>query len=147
MVLPAAVSGVSFDSIDDTILDSLDDSGMIRFAILRSGRSLRIIPVKEDYHFGNRFLVSVDPLISFSEPVDTITASCVFGNDTIFDVAAFVRTPAHEAGTPFNTGSESIPGPVCKQKSPHHTLFENAVRAKKEPAGFLQQALWGYGFK
>ena len=50
MTLAAAITGIAFHGINDTVLHSLDNAGMIRKTVLRTGFAVRTIPIIEDYH-------------------------------------------------------------------------------------------------
>lgn len=64
MALAATVTEVAFNGIDDSIFHSFDDSGMIRKPVLRSGFSVRTIPIIEDYYTRRGRRESMRPLKS-----------------------------------------------------------------------------------
>lgn len=78
VVDPAAISRVALHGVDDAILDFLNDTRMVGFSVLRTGRAVRIVPIEEDNHSRNRFSVSVCPLTSIFEPVDAVDAPRIF---------------------------------------------------------------------
>ena len=108
MVFTAAITGVSFDRVDNAVLNPLNDTGMIGFAVLRTGTAL-VIPIEEDNHTGCRFDIIIRPLPTLPEPLDTVDTAGELGNDTGVDIAAFVRTPADEAGAPLHAAAEAVP--------------------------------------
>ena len=65
MPLDAAIAGIAFNDIDNTILASLNDTGVIRRSILRTEITF-VIP---DYHSTRQFDGIVRPLLSLLEPV------------------------------------------------------------------------------
>lgn len=79
MVLPAAVSGIAFHSIDNSIFYSFHDACMVGFPILWASRSIRIVPAEEDDHTRNRLFIAVDPLIAVAEPLYIVYATAYFG--------------------------------------------------------------------
>ena len=54
MVFTAAIAGVALNGVDNTVLNPLNDTGMIGFAVLRAGTAL-VIPIEEDNHTRSRF--------------------------------------------------------------------------------------------
>ena len=107
----AAIAGVALDGVDDAVFDFLDDTDMVGLTVLRAGAAL-VVPIEEDNHAGCRFYIVICPLATILEPSDAVYAACVLRADAGFDVTALISAPADEAGAPFNTTSESIPGPV-----------------------------------
>ena len=108
--MPAGVAGVTFDGIDSAVFYLFDDADMIGSTVGASGGGF--VPVKEDDHAGSGFSTIIHPLPSLFEPADTIDTAGELGNDTSIDVAAFICTPGNKAGTPFNTGVKTVPGPI-----------------------------------
>lgn len=104
----AAIAGVALDGVDNAVFDLLDDTDMIGLTVLRA-RAVLIIPVEEDDHAGRGLHRVIRPLPTLPEPLDTVDTACKLGNDTSVDIAAFVRTPADEAGAPLNTAAEAVP--------------------------------------
>ena len=43
LVYPAAIAGVSFNGINDTVLDLLDNAGVVRLSVLRTRRTFVIL--------------------------------------------------------------------------------------------------------
>ena len=111
LVYPTAITGVSLNGINDTVLDLLDNTSVVGLSILRTRRTL-VIPIKENNHSGDRLGRTVDPLSTIFEPLDAVHAACIFGYNPGVNIAALIGTPAHEAGTPFHTASEAIPRPI-----------------------------------
>lgn len=104
----AAVAGVALDGVDNAVFDLLDDTDMIGLAVLRAGAAL-VIPIEEDNHTGCRFDIIIRPLPTLPEPLDTVDTTCELRNDTGVDIAAFICTPADEAGTPLHTAAKAVP--------------------------------------
>lgn len=104
----AAVAGVALDGEDDAVFDFLDDTHMIGLTVLWAGAAL-VIPIKEDDHAGRGLHRVICPLPTLPEPLDAVDTSGELGNDTGVDIAAFVRTPADEAGTPLHAAAEAVP--------------------------------------
>ena len=103
-----AIAGVALDGVDNAVFDLLDDTDMIGLTVLRA-RAALIIPVEEDDHAGRGLHRVICPLPTLPEPLDAVDTSGEFGNDTGVDIAAFVRTPADEAGAPLHTAAEAVP--------------------------------------
>ena len=108
MVFAAAIAGVPFDGVDNAVLNPFNDTGMIGFAVLRAGAAL-VVPIEEDNHAGRGLHGVIRPLPTLPEPLDTVDTAGELGNDTGVDIAAFVRTPADEAGTPLHTAAKAVP--------------------------------------
>lgn len=108
LVYPTAITGVSLNGINDTVFDFLDNTGVVGLSILRTRRTL-VIPIKENNHSGDRLGRAVYPLSTIFEPLDAVDTSGELGNDTGVDIAAFVRTPADEAGAPLHAAAEAVP--------------------------------------
>ncbi len=104
----AAIAGVAFNGVDDAVFDFLDDTDMIGLAVLRTGAA-PVIPVEEDDHAGRGLHRVICPLPTLPEPLDTVDTACELRNDTGVDIAAFVCTPADEAGAPLHTAAEAVP--------------------------------------
>lgn len=104
----AAIAGVALDGVDNAVFDFLDDTDMIGLPVLRAGVAL-IIPIEEDNHAGRGLHGVIRPLPTLPEPLDTVDTACKLGNDTSVDIAAFVRTPADEAGAPLHAAAEAVP--------------------------------------
>ena len=104
----AAIAGVALDGVDNAVFDFLDDTDMIGLTVLRA-RAALIIPVEEDDHAGRGLHRVICPLPTLPEPLDAVDTSGELGNDTGVDIAAFVRTPADEAGAPLHTAAEAVP--------------------------------------
>lgn len=104
----AAIAGVALDGVDNAVFDLLDDTDMIGLTVLRA-RAALIIPVEEDDHAGRGLHRVICPLPTLPEPLDAVDTSGELGNDTGIDIAAFVRTPADEAGAPLHAAAEAVP--------------------------------------
>ena len=104
----AAIAGVALDGVDNAVFDFLDDTDMIGLTVLRA-RAALIIPVEEDDHAGRGLHRVICPLPTLPEPLDAVDTSGELGNDTGVDIAAFVRTPADEAGAPLHAAAEAVP--------------------------------------
>ena len=104
----AAVAGVALDGVDNAVFDFLDDTDMIGLTVLWAGAAL-IIPIEEDNHARRGLHGIIRPLASIPEPLDAVDTSGELGNDTGVDIAAFVRTPADEAGAPLHAAAEAVP--------------------------------------
>ncbi len=104
----AAIAGVALDGVDNAVFDLLNDTDMIGLTVLRA-RAALIIPVEEDDHAGRGLHRVICPLPTLPEPLDAVDTSGELGNDTGVDIAAFVRTPADEAGAPLHAAAEAVP--------------------------------------
>lgn len=104
----AAVAGVALDGVDNAVFDFLDDTDMIGLTVLRAGAAL-VVPIEEDNHAGRGLHRVICPLPTLPEPLDAVDTSGELGNDTGVDIAAFVRTPADEAGAPLHAAAEAVP--------------------------------------
>ena len=103
-----AIAGVALDGVDNAVFDLLDDTDMIGLAVLRTGAA-HVVPIEEDNHAGRGLHGVIRPLPTLPEPLDTVDTAGELGNDTGVDIAAFVRTPADEAGAPLHTAAEAVP--------------------------------------
>ena len=108
LIYPAAIAGVALDGVDNAVFDFLDDTDMIGLTILWAGAAL-VIPIEEDNHAGRGLHRVIRPLPTLPEPLDTVDTACELRNDTGVDIAAFVRTPADEAGAPLHAAAEAVP--------------------------------------
>ena len=97
--------------INDTVLDLLDNAGVVRLSVLRTRRTF-IIPIKENNHSGDRLGRAIYPLSTVFEPLDAVHAACIFGYNPSVDIAALIGTPAYKTSAPFHTASEAVPRPV-----------------------------------
>lgn len=88
----AAVIGIAFDGIDGSVLHLPDNSGMIGASVLRTGFTVRTVPVIEDNHAWLGCDRPVCPATVILEPLNTLNASSVFGDNTVIDIPAFVCT-------------------------------------------------------
>ena len=104
----AAIAGVTLDGVDDAVFYLLDDTDMIGLTVLRT-RAALVVPIEEDNHAGRGLHRVIRPLPTLPEPLDTVDTACELGNDTGVDIAAFVRTPADEAGAPLHAAAEAVP--------------------------------------
>ena len=103
----AAVAGVTLDGVDNAVFDFLNDANMISLTVLRA-RAALVVPIEEDNHAGRGLHGVIRPLLTLPEPLDTVDTAGELGNDTGVDIAAFVRTPADEAGAPLHTTAEAV---------------------------------------
>lgn len=108
MVFAAAIAGVALDGVDNAVFDLLDDTDMIGLTVLRTGVAL-VVPIEEDNHAWRGLHGVIRPLPTLPEPLDTVDTACELRNDTGVDIAAFVRTPADEAGAPLHAAAEAVP--------------------------------------
>ena len=104
----AAVAGVALDGVDNAVFDLLDDTDMVGLTVLQAGVAL-VVPIEEDDHAGRGLHGVIRPLPTLPEPLDTVDTACELRNDTGVDIAAFVRTPADEAGAPLHAAAEAVP--------------------------------------
>lgn len=104
----AAVAGVTLDGVDNAVFDFLDDANMISLTVLWAGAAL-VVPIEEDNHAGRGLHGVIRPLPTLPEPLDTVDTACELRNDTGVDIAAFVRTPADEAGAPLHAAAKAVP--------------------------------------
>ena len=111
LVYSAAIAGVALNGIDDTVLDLLDNTGVVGLSVLRTRRTL-VIPIKENNHSGDRLGRAIYPLSTVFEPLDAVHTACIFRNDPGVDIAALIGTPTYKASTPFHSASEAVPRPV-----------------------------------
>ena len=111
LVYSAAIAGVALNGIDDTVLNLLDNTGVVGLSVLRTRRTL-VIPIKENNHSGDRLGRAVYPLPSIFEPLDAVHTACIFGYNSSVDIAALIGTPTYKTSTPFHTASEAVPRPV-----------------------------------
>ena len=103
-----AIAGVTLDGIDDAVFDFLNDTDMVGLTVLRAGTA-PVIPIEKDNHAGRGLHGIIRPLASIPEPLDTVDTACELRNDTGVDIAAFICTPADEAGAPLHTAAEAVP--------------------------------------
>ena len=104
----AAIAGVALDGVDNAVFDFLDDTDMISLTVLRAGAAL-VVPIEEDNHAGRGLHRVIYPLPTLPEPLDAVDTARKLRNDTGIDIAAFVCTPADEAGAPLHTATEAVP--------------------------------------
>ena len=108
LIYPAAIAGVALDGVDNAVFDLLDDTDMVGLTVLQAGVAL-VVPIEEDDHAGRGLHGVIRPLPTLPEPLDTVDTAGELGNDTGVDIAAFVRTPADEAGAPLHAAAEAVP--------------------------------------
>ena len=111
LVLSAAITGIALDGVDNAVFAFLHDADMIGLPVLRAGRAF-IVPIEENDLTGRWLKAAVLPLSTVFEPLDTVDAACELRNNAAVDIAAFVGTPRHKAGTPFHAGFKAVPRPV-----------------------------------
>ena len=104
----AAIARVTLDGVNNAVFNPLNDASMIGFAVLWAGAAL-VVPIEEDDHAGRGLHGVIRPLPTLPEPLDAVDTSGELGNDTGVDIAAFVRTPADEAGAPLHAAAEAVP--------------------------------------
>ena len=66
--LTAAITGISFNRVDDAIFHSFYDTGMVCGTVLFAGGAA-IIPIEEDNHAGFRRFTAIHPLTVGFEPI------------------------------------------------------------------------------
>ena len=86
MVFAAAIARVSFDRVNNAVLNTLNDARMVGLSVLRSGTAF-IIPIEEDNHARSRFDIVIYPLTTILEPLNAIDTACVLRNDAGFDIS------------------------------------------------------------
>lgn len=107
-VLTAAIAGVTLDSVDAAILHLLHDTNMVGRTILAA-----IIPIEKDNVAWARLIAVVLPQSALLELRHTLRCTGrKLRNDTSFNIAALVGTPAHEAGAPLYSTIKTVPAPV-----------------------------------
>lgn len=111
LIYPATIAGVALDGVDNAVFDLLDDTDMIGLTVLRAGTAL-VVPIEEDNHAGRGLHGVIRPLPTLPEPLDTVDTAGELRNDTGVDIAAFVCTPADEAGAPLHRAAEAVPCPI-----------------------------------
>lgn len=104
----AAIAGVALDGVDNAVFDFLDDANMIGLTVLRAGAAL-VVPIEENNHAGRGLHGVIRPLPTLPEPLDAVDTACELRNDTGVDIAAFICTPADEAGAPLHAAAEAVP--------------------------------------
>lgn len=104
----AAIAGVALDGVDNAVFDFLDDADMIGLTVLQAGAAL-VVPIEEDNHAGRGLHRVIRPLSTLPEPLYTVDTACELRNDTGVDIAAFICTPADEAGAPLHAAAEAVP--------------------------------------
>ena len=104
----AAIARVALDGVDDAVFDLLDDADMIGLTVLRAGVAL-VVPIEEDNHAGRGLHGVIRPLPTLPELLGTVDTACELRNDTGVDIAAFICTPADEAGAPLHAAAEAVP--------------------------------------
>ena len=107
-VLTAAIAGVTLDSVDAAILHLLHDTNMVGRTILAA-----IIPIEKDNVAWARLIAVVLPQSALLELRHTLRyTGRKLRNDTSFNIAALVGTPANKAGAPLYSAVKTIPAPV-----------------------------------
>ena len=107
-VLTAAIAGVTLDSVDAAILHLLHDTNMVGRTILAA-----IIPIEKDNVAWARLIAVVLPQSALLELRHTLRCTGrKLRNDTSFNIAALVGTPANKAGAPLYSAVKTIPAPV-----------------------------------
>ena len=104
----AAIARVSLDGVNHAIFDFLDDTGMIRLPVLRTGTT-SVVSIEEDNHAGCGLHGIIRPLSTLPEPLDAVDAACELRNGTGVNVAAFVCAPAYKAGAPLHAAAKAVP--------------------------------------
>ena len=154
LVYSAAIAGVALNGIDDTVLDLLDNTGVVGLSVLRTRRTL-VIPIKENNHSGNRLGRAVYPLSTIFEPLDAVHAARIFRHNPGVNIAALIGAPAYKTSTPFHTASEAIPRPIRLaahiahlRKSDGDDLILAITDAVKDcrPKGIISRSLRRFSF-
>ena len=96
LVYPTAIAGVALNGIDDTVLNLLDNTGVVGLSVLRTRRTL-VIPIKENNHSGNRLGRAVYPLSTIFEPLDAVHAARIFRHNPGVNIAALIGAPAYKS--------------------------------------------------
>ena len=104
----AAIARVTLDGVNNAVFDLLDGTDMVGLTVLRAGATL-VVPIEEDNHSGRGLHGVIRPLPTLPELLDTVDTACELRNDTGVDIAAFICTPADEAGTPLHTAAKAVP--------------------------------------
>lgn len=104
----AAIARVTLDGVNNAVFDLLDDTDMVGLTVLQAGVAL-VVPIEEDDHAGRGLHGVIRPLPTLPELLDTVDTACELRNDTGVDIAAFICTPADEAGTPLHTAAKAVP--------------------------------------
>lgn len=100
----AAIAGITFYNVNNTVLDFLNNSHMIGFTVT--------LPIKEDNYTGNQLDRFVLPLPSVLKPLRAVYAACEFGYNPGINIPALVSAPRHKTSTPFHTRVKAIPTPI-----------------------------------
>ena len=108
LVYSAAIAGVALNGIDDTVLDLLDNTGVVGLSVLRTRRTL-VIPIKENDHSGGRLSRAVYPLSSIFEPLDAVHTACIFGYNSGVNIAALIGAPAYKTSAPLHAAAKAVP--------------------------------------
>ena len=111
MVFTTAITRVSFNRVDNTVLNTLNNTSMVGFAVLRARTSL-VIPIEKDNHAGGRFNIVFGPLATILKPVNAIYTACIFRANASFDITALIGAPRDKAGAPLNARAKPVPSPV-----------------------------------
>ena len=108
--LAAGVAGVTFYGVYDAVFDLFDYSDMVGDAVLAA--LVGVVPVEKDDVAGVGGVGVVLPLVAFFEPVFTDIADGEAGENTVFQVAAFIGTPTDEDCTLIYSLVKTVPSPV-----------------------------------
>ena len=106
-MLTHLISAVSFDRIDNTIFDLLDNACVIAASV-----KTVICPIEEYYHSCLRFFVLVKPLTFSLEPISAVIDDGILRNDTVLDIATLIGAPTDETAAPLDTGAKAVPRPI-----------------------------------
>lgn len=107
-ILAAAIAGISLDGVDTAILHFFHNTNMVGRTILAT-----IIPIEKDNIAGSRLIAVVLPQSPLLEPRHTLRCTGrKLRNDTGFNIAALVGTPANKAGAPLHSAVKTIPAPI-----------------------------------
>ena len=88
-VLLAHITGISLNSVHDTVLDFLHDPYMVGIAVL----PIFIVPVKENDIPRPGFVISTLPQAPILEPLDASATSGKLRNNSGVDIPALISTP------------------------------------------------------
>ena len=86
------VACVSFNGVDFSVLDFLNDTDMICQSVLRA-RGTFVVPVEENNIARIWRVEIILPFASVLEPLSAVASSCEFGNNTHINISGLICTP------------------------------------------------------
>ena len=95
------VARVSFHGVYKAVINLFNNPRVVRQPILRTSRTIGVIPIEENDHPGCRLYSSICPLAAFFEPVHAMYTAGVFRYNSVLDVSALISAPGNEACAPF----------------------------------------------